>query len=135
MKIHHLAVALSVVLLAGCSTTGGKKTYKPETVMVTYQVKPGSEAQFEQVLDEAWKIYERDDLVWPQPHVILRTKDADGKPKYVEILTWNDADIPDNTPPAVKTVWDKMIPLCEPRNGHGPMEGGAVDVITPVRRP
>jgi len=89
----------------------------PETVLVTYQVKPAMERELEKALSRAWEIYRNEGLVFVEPHVIVRTRDESGKTRFVEIFTWVSGDIPDHAPPSVKAVWDGMQPLCEPWDG------------------
>jgi hypothetical protein len=135
MKSGHFAFALAFVLLTGCATTKpeGKSDSDTETVLITYRVKAGSEAEFEQVLSEAWKIYRQEHLVFAQPHVIVRNKDKNDKPRFVEIFTWVSHDAPDYAPDSVKKVWAKMMSLCEKRDGHGGLEGGEVEIIQPTK--
>jgi hypothetical protein len=126
----RLILVLSLAFLAGCSTAKqAGKSAAPETVLVTYHVKSGSEADFELVLKEAWQVYRREHLVYAEPHVIVRGKDKGDKPKLVEIFTWIDGKTPDDPPAAVKEAWDKMMPLCEARDGYGPLE---IDVVETV---
>jgi len=40
----------------------------PETVLITYHVKPGKEADLEEVLRRGWKIYRKEHLVFARPH-------------------------------------------------------------------
>jgi hypothetical protein len=93
-----------------------------ETVISTYRVKPGSEAEFTKVIQSHWPTLLRLGLVEPQPHVVLRGSDDGGKPIFVEVLTWKDSDAPDNAPPEVRKIWAQMELLCEPRAGHRGIE-------------
>jgi hypothetical protein len=134
MKAPGLPFALAL-LLAGCSTTNspkGKADPKllPETVLVTYNVKPGREAELEAVLFRVWEIYRRENLVFAQPHVIVRDA-PDGKPRITEILTWVNHAAPDQAPAEVKAAWKEMHALCEARDGRGGLQGGEVELIVP----
>ena len=137
MKPSLLALALSLVLLTSCSTAnhqsknlvGPKTSSDPETVLITYRVKPGSEAEFEKVLAQAWKIYRQHQLVFPKPHLIVRDKDSGDKTRFVEVFTWVSHAAPDHAPEAVKKIWEKMMSLCEKRDGHGGLEGGEVQIM------
>ena len=131
MKPSFFALALSFVLLIGCSTTtsADKKVSDGETVLITYRVKPGSEAEFEQVLAEAWKTYRAEKLVFASPHIITSDKDGGGKPRFVEIFTWVSPSAPDHAPDSVKKIWAQMMSLCEKRDGHGGLEGGEVEIV------
>ena len=103
----------------------------PETVLVTYHVKAGNEAEFEQVLWQTWKIYQGMHLVTAQPHTVIRTKDDNGKPRYVEIFTWVSHAVPDHAPLPVISAWDRLTALCETRDGHPGLEGGEVQNVPP----
>jgi hypothetical protein len=50
--------------------------------------------------------------------MILRGTDDDGKPVFIEILTWIDHDVADHVPAEVQKVWSQMESLCEPRGGR-----------------
>ena len=103
----------------------------PETVLVTYHVKPGSEAAMEKLLrEDHWPLLRRLDFVWESPHVLLRGVEDGGKPCFREILTWRDHDTPDNAPPEVHAVWDRMRPLVEKR-GADAIEIEEVDLLVP----
>src|SRR6267378_2809124 len=98
MKITPVLLALVLVSLTGCSTTkpaNGKtsSTSLPETVLITYHVKPGKEEELKQVLSRAWEIYRREHLVFASPHVIVQDKENE-KPRIVEVFTWVSHDAP-----------------------------------------
>lgn len=66
MKTFTAAVlAISLVVFAGCSTSHPASGAKPdpETVMVTYHVQPGKEADFQALLVRAWQVYRSEHLV------------------------------------------------------------------------
>ena len=103
----------------------------PETVLVTYHVRPGSEAAMERILrEDYWPLLRRLDFVWASPHVLVRGVEDGGKPCFREILTWRDHDTPDNAPPEVHAVWDRMRPLVEKR-GADAIEIEEVDLLVP----
>jgi len=107
----------------------------PETVLVTYHVKPGSEAAMERLLrEDHWPLLRRLDFVWASPHVLVRGVEDGGKPCFREILTWRDHDTPDNAPPEVHAVWDRMRPLVEKR-GADAIEIEEVDLLVPPPDP
>ena len=70
----------------------------PETVMVTYHAKAGSEDELVRVLAEHWSTAKRLGLVAAEPHIIVRSAESDRPVDFVEIFTWRDASIPDNAP-------------------------------------
>ena len=92
----------------------------PETVMITYRPKAGSETALAKVISEHWATARQLDLVRPEPHVTLSGTDKDGM-YFVDIFTWRDASIPDNAPAAIKTLWDEMNQLTETRGSHPAM--------------
>jgi hypothetical protein len=102
----------------------------PETVFITFHVKPGKEAELQQALAEAWKIYRHEKLVLAEPHVVIAGKEGSGT-RVIEIFTWVNHNIPDHAPDSVKAMWNRMHALCEERDGHPALEGGEVERIVP----
>ena len=95
MKITSLLLTLSIVSLTACSTLSRhtprapkEKQDTPETVIVTYHVKPGQEKLLQDTLARAWTIYQKEHMVAAQPHLILRDNDVGGTAKFLEIFTW-----------------------------------------------
>jgi hypothetical protein len=134
----HLLFALPLVLLTACSTTEPAKNpdasaASPETVLITYHVKPGKEKELQEVLSRVWKVYRQEHLVLAHPHVVVQDKENGDKTRMVEIFTWvsSNAPVRAHDSVAVKTFWDQMHSLCEGRDGHDGLEGGAVGLITP----
>jgi hypothetical protein len=105
-----------------------------ETVLITYHVIPGKEKPLQELLANVWDVYKKEHLVFPQPHVVVRQKDAADKNCFVEIFTWVDAESPDHAPDSVKKLWDQMQACCEKRDGHPGLEGGEVDLLVPESR-
>jgi len=105
-----------------------------ETVLITYHVIPGKEKSLQELLANAWTIYEKEHLVFSQPHVVVRQKDAADKNRVVEIFTWVNSEAPDHAPDSVKKLWDQMQACCEKRDGHPGLEGGEVDLLVPDSR-
>jgi len=131
MKILRYLSLVFVISLTACSTNRphASANAKSETVLVTYHVKSGKEADLEDVLRTAWKIYRQEGMVFARPHVIVSDTEGDNKPRVVEIFTWVTA--PDHAPDAVNGVWNEMHALCEARDGHDALEFGAVDLVEP----
>jgi hypothetical protein len=133
MKITHLLLALAAISLTACSTMSrtqqGSAKSDPETVLVTYHVKSGQEAEFELLLSRIWQIYRTEHLVFAGPHIIVRDTEDGGKPRIIEILTWVSHAVPEHAPDAVKTIWQQEQSLCEARNGHTGIEGGEVEIV------
>ena len=135
MKTAHLLPVFLLATLTACSTSNIKtsdpgSTKSPETVLITYRVKAGKEAEMEQVLNRAWGIYRQEHLVFARPHLIVRDEEKDGKTRMVEIFTWVSHKAPDHAPASVKAAWNDMMSLCEARDGHGALEGGEVELVT-----
>jgi hypothetical protein len=127
----RLLLAGSLLALTGCSTIhSGSAKSDPETVLVTYRVKPGKEAEFRELLSRAWEGYRSDRLVFAEPHVVVQDTE-DGKPRFVEILTWVSRSIPEHAPDHVKDVWKQEESLCERRGKHYGIEPGEVELIVP----
>jgi hypothetical protein len=138
MKTILASFVLLLFIAAGCSTAQPaapknspqtKPAFGPETMLVTYRVRPGSEMEFEQVLAQAWTIYRKERLVHAWPHVIVRDKDGLGGTSFVEIFSWVDHEAPDHPPKPVQDIWARMTSLCEARNGHPGIEGAEVEVV------
>ena len=131
MKVTQLAFVVSLVVLAGCSTTptGGGAKGDSETVLVTYHVQSGKEAELQATLMQAWEVYRTGHMVFAQPHVIVRSVEEGGKTRFVEVFTWVSGTIPEHAPDAVKEIWAQEQSLCESRGGHPGIEGGEVELV------
>lgn len=132
MKINYLQLAVLALPLIGCSTTGHKGD--PETVMVTYHVKPGKEAEFHAVISSAWEVYCGERLVFKSPHIVVQDSENEGKPRFVEIFTWVSRSIPEHAPESVQTIWKQEESLCEKRGEHDGMEPLEVELLIPARK-
>lgn len=97
----------------------------PETVLVTYHAKPGSEAQLASAIAKQWKTARDLKLVSEAPHVVVRGSEDGDKTYFVEIFTWRDGGIPDAAPAAIRAIWTEMNSLAEPRDGKS-----GIDVAT-----
>jgi hypothetical protein len=129
-KFTASVLAISLVTFAGCSTTHPANGTKAdsETVMVTYHVQASKEVEFQQSLAHAWDVYRSEQVVYAQPHIVVRDTEVGGKPKFVEIFTW--AKSPDHPSASVLAIWKQEQSLCEARNGHRAIEGGEVELVT-----
>ena len=130
MKTTCLLFAVSLLALCGCSTThsAGDATASSETVLVTYHVQPGKEAEFQSLLSHGWEVYQSEHMVSAKPHIIVRETEDGNKTRFVEIFTWVKS--PDHAPESIKAVWKQEQSLCEARSGHTGIEGGEVQLIT-----
>src|SRR5262245_2866131 len=134
MKAIYSLLAVSLLTLTGCKTHHHSATPDPETVLVTYHVKAGKEAEFQAVLSRAWEIYRRDGLVFAEPHIIVQDTEEGGKPRFVEIFTWINRSTPEHAPESVRTIWKQEESLCEQRGGHYGIEPNEVDLVVPSRK-
>jgi hypothetical protein len=126
-----IAVASTAIGLASSlgAARSARRTAQPETVMVTYHVKHGAEAELSRVLADHWTATRRLQLVDSAPHVIVKTADAGQPVDIIEVFTWRDASTPDNAPPDIQAAWAKMAPLVEPRGGHPAIEPVEVSIV------
>lgn len=106
----------------------------PETVRVTYHVKPGSEPGLKLVLMRAWEVYRRKGAVFNDPHLVIREDDGGGAVRLVEIFTWTSSDIPDHAPKEIADIWAQEQALCEGRNGRPAIEDSEVDLVVPAQK-
>ena len=134
MKPTHSLLALAVLSLSACCTTSrthpSSAKADKETVLVTYHVKAGHEAEFQTLLSQIWQIYRTEHLVLVEPHVIVRATEEGGGVRFVEILTWVSHAAPEHAPDSVKKLWEQEQALCEARGGHTGIDGGEVEILT-----
>ena len=100
-----------------------------ETVIATYRVKEGKEAEFQKVLEKAWPAYRKLGMALERPHLILRGVDEAKKTYFIEILTWKSHDAPDQASPEVRALWNQLEALCESRLGHRGIEFPEVEIV------
>ena len=100
-----------------------------ETVISTFRVRAGKEAEFARVHAQAWPAYRRFGLVAEKPHLVLQGVDEAGKTYFVEIFTWKDHDAPDHASPEIRAIWAQLEALCEPRLGHRGIEFPEVQIV------
>jgi len=131
-RISVALLALSLAILAFTFLRPAKITHaqsNSETVIATYQAKPGKEDELFKAMGKHWATIHRLGMVLDQPHLVLRGKDDSGKTYFIEILTWDDAETPDHAPAEVHTIWKEMEPLVESRLGHQGIEYPEVHVV------
>ncbi|MDX6713054.1 MAG: hypothetical protein QOH96_4070 [Blastocatellia bacterium] len=121
--IRRLALLISLLTLITSLTGAQNKSNiaagsEPETVVTTFHVKDGKEAEMSELIQRAWKTYNKLGMVLQQPNIIAHGTDDAGKLFYIEILSWKNQDTPDNAPAEVKAIWAEMEALCEKREGH-----------------
>ena len=122
MRKHRTAWLAAAVLtlptLFPASSAAQQRGDKPETVLVSYHAKPGSEAELARVIARHWRTIRDLKLALESPHVAVRRVEDGDKTGFVEVVTWRDASIPDAAPPAVQAIWAEMNKLVEPRGGR-----------------
>lgn len=90
-------------------------------VVVTYRVKPGNAAAFEQLLKLHWPTLKDLGLVNERPAVLLRSQSDPNL--YLEVFDWNDKDAAAGAHqlPPVQELWEQLAALCEPSGGIQPV--------------
>jgi hypothetical protein len=90
MKAIYSLFTVWLLLLTGCSTThqSGSAKAGSETVLVTYHVQAGKEAEFQSLLAHAWEVYRSAHLVFAEPHIIVRDTEDGDQTRFFEIFTW-----------------------------------------------
>jgi hypothetical protein len=135
MKSTLLLMALCFALFVSCAAPNREHAAvqgtKSETVLVTYHVKAGKEAELERILRQAWRVYTQSHLVYPEPHVLLKEKEGEGVFRYLETFTWMDRKTPEHAPAEVMELWKREEGLCEKRNGHYAIEPNEVTLVAP----
>jgi hypothetical protein len=133
MDIRHSATTLIAMVGLAVSiprSAIAQPTAMPETVMVTYHAKAGSEAALANAIAKQWAAANRLKLVLETPHTLVRG-DEQGKTYFVEIFTWRDANIPDAPPAAIQNIWAEMNQLVESRGARPGIDFAAVSVVVP----
>lgn len=129
MKKLFLLFTVPVLALAGgCMTHPDSKSQAAsETVLITYYPAPGNDKELEAALAHAWQVYEKNHMVYNEPHTVVRGDEGQGKSYYVEIFTWKKS--PSHPSTDVSAAWSHEQSLCEPRDGHKGIEGGPVNAV------
>lgn len=136
MRIMLASVIVCWLLVAACAASLSAQPVSnpaspPETVLITYHVVSGKEAELQQTLSNVWDVYQREHLVLAEPHVIVRDKDGTDKTRFVEVFTWVSHDAPEHVPDSVTKLWGQMQACCEKRDGHPGIDGGEVELLVP----
>ena len=127
--------AIAIFAASSLALAGDPDPKSPETVFVTYHVKPGSETAMEKLLrEDHWPLLRRRGFVLDAPHVLVRCVEDGGKPCFREVLTWRDHETPDNAPAEVHAVWDRMQALVEKRGGDA-IDIEEVELLIPASAP
>ncbi|HKY32723.1 MAG TPA: hypothetical protein VJV23_09325 [Candidatus Polarisedimenticolia bacterium] len=97
---------------------------QPQTVICTYRLQNGKEAEFTRLLERHWPTLRKAGLATDTPPQIYKGKDESGKTFIVEIFSWKDEQAPGiaHQLPEVMAVWEPMGALVEERLGRPKME-------------
>jgi hypothetical protein len=138
MKTTFLLTVILLLALSGGATSlrGADSSVQegPVTVHVTYRVLPGKEADLEAMLARAWEVYRTNNLVLPEPHILVQDLDEDKKPRFVELFSWASRSIAEHPTTEVWAVWKEIHALCAPRHGHSAIKAEKVKLLTPVAK-
>ena len=119
----------AALLVAGAADAAGP----PETVHVTYHVQSGKLDEFLAVLGQHYPAGRKLGIVLAEPHIILSGKEEGGRPVVIEILTWRDAEAPDNVAkkyPSVQAIWDRLNALVEKRGGKPAIDIDEMEIVS-----
>jgi hypothetical protein len=133
--MHLRQTVLATVTLIGLAvniprSAASPENSAPETVMVTYHAKQGSEAALANAISRQWATALKLKLVQETPHTVVRGNE-EGKTYFVEIFTWRDASIPDKAPAAIQNIWSEMNQSVESRGGRPGIDFVVVSVVAP----
>jgi hypothetical protein len=123
------SLVAAALLTAVAATAAGP----PETVHVTHHVQSGKLDEFLEVLGKHYPAARKLGIVLAEPHLILAGKDGGGRPVVIEILTWRDADAPDNVTkkyPSVRAIWDRLNALVEKRDGKPAIDIDEMEIVS-----
>jgi hypothetical protein len=133
MSILYCAMTVTAIVGMAVSiprSAAAQPSAMPETVMVTYHAKAGSESALANAIARQWAAAKRLKLVLETPHTLVRG-DEQGKTYFVEIFTWRDANTPDAPPAAIQNIWAEMNQLVESRGGRPGIDFAAVSAVAP----
>ena len=134
MYIRHAVIAIATLVELAIlipRSPAAPRSAAPETVLVTYHAKPGSEAALADAIARQWATANSLKLVLEKPHTVVRGSE-DGRTYFVEIFTWRDANIPDAPPPAIQNIWSQLSQLVEARGGKPGIDFAAVSAVAPL---
>jgi hypothetical protein len=125
----RLGLAASILFIGSSAAQDGGS--KPETVMVTYHARPGSEAALAGAIARHGTVARDLKLIGDTPRITLRGTEDGNKTYFVDVFTWRDAKIPDAAPPAIQAIWAEMNKLVETRGGRPGIDITEVSVVEP----
>ena len=91
----------------------------PEVVICRFQVREDREDEFREILRGHWPALCEAGLVTDDAPQQYRGLDAQGKPLWIEIFTWKDAESAGaaHAHPIISDTWGAMGPCVEDRDG------------------
>jgi hypothetical protein len=97
---------------------------RPETVFCLFRVKAGREEELVKLLGDHGRLLRRLGLAIDEPMAVYRGSDERERPFLIELFQWKSARALDaaRKHPEVQDLWERMEPLCEPRDGRPGME-------------
>lgn len=105
---------------------------QPETVICTYHVAAGKQADFEKLLQLHWPALDGLGFVTDRPVQVFRRDDEQGRTTYVEIFEWAAGGFQRaHAHPEVMAIWEPMAQICEPRDGRPAMDFPHFQPIVP----
>lgn len=100
------------------------KDEAPEWVFCFYRVVPGKEEELVELMGRHDQAVRKLGLVTDEPTQVWRGADDRGRPFFVKLFEWRSGEAVERAHehPEVLAVWERMDPLCEPRDGRPGME-------------
>jgi hypothetical protein len=98
------------------------------TVLVTYRPREGEVEPLSRLLVRQRATLDRLGLATAPP-LTFRAADANGRPIFLDLLTWKDLAVTGNPPPELAALWGDLQKLVEPRDGRPGVE---ILHVTPV---
>jgi hypothetical protein len=97
---------------------------QPEIVLCTYRVKRGNEDELLTLFRDHDVVLRELNLITEEPAVCYRGSDDLGRPFFVKTFTWRSPRAVEaaHQHPEVASLWERMDPLCEGRDGRPGME-------------
>jgi hypothetical protein len=100
-----------------------------ETVICTYRVRGDDEERFTELLGGHWGTLRELGFVTDEKSLVFRS--VEGGVTYVEIFTWVEGGFEQaHEHPDVLTIWERMDPLLEERDGRPKWEFPHFEPVT-----
>src|SRR6266705_1021906 len=136
--IKLIAVFAVLISLTACSSLRhrGDDVHdpagrEPEAVLIVYHVKPGAVTELERLIQQAWKMYQKEHMVVKHPRICVRIKESGDNIGVVEVFKWVSHFATEHSPASVEEIWNEMRSLCEERQGNLAMEVHTAEMLIP----